>query len=1163
MASVLHIAASLLALGLSAGQRNVMVPRGPLIRAKGYNISIWCKVSGYQGPSIQTFHWSMYFPSAPQKEVQIVSTEGPGFAYYVYEQRVKSGGIFVERITGDHVLLHITDLQANDAGDYECHTPNTDPSYLGNYSAKVDLLVIPDTLNVIMIPQTLKKVEGDRLELICTVSKSTSQHTHLSVTWHLSSGGDSTELLSLSKDFVLSSGSSYRHRFASGDLRMDKTGTTIYKMTITKLQLSDQGAIYCEAIEWIQDPDGSWKDITKKKSEVTLLTVESLGRNFTTSIKTGKNPLVMGDSLDVTCSVQAQNLPGRLFHVSWLLEGTEVAVMDPHGVTTLQKEYGGRASLGQLQLVRKSLEDYNLWLLHATPDDGGTYSCEVSEVERDTSGSLMFIQSKRSADISVQVAPAGTENNLEVSIKSNKSLVMEGQSVVFHCNTSGTTNPVSVTWYHIREQEHTKQIARLERDGSLRVGPSYQGRRTHGTLRLEKTGPASFELGLDYALMNDSGLYGCQVKEWSQAADGRWEALGEKHQEVSLNVTSLGTGLGATLQSRTHTVQLGDTIVLMCLISAPVESPLSITWQVLPPGATDDSFRPMVRVLHGGGVEWLGQYFQEKGTVTGTATTSKLTLRRVSWKDATSYRCKVEALKRSPEKTWVPAAMSRSNRLTIEVTPKKSLLELDTTNRHIKIGPTTDTFEVECGLTQVQDGSRYYVTWYQLPPSNKVQPTRLLSTDLDGVVQYSLEVDSLERKHHTERVSKTMYKLHVRRVDHSDQGAYYCGVEEWSWPADDGWISLGRCESGKTTVEFQHSESNLQLMKANNTLVTTESEEVTMNCGLEGSTRPDSRLSVTWFYKRGPARPRTLLKMGPNILVDYPDKEKRQRIRFDTPSAGNYSLTLQALEEEDGGLYYCQVEEWLLNPTGSWIKEGADLSGFTHLIVRRPANNLRMNTTEMDLIVLEEDHSSLILPCEITSRSSPSSVFSVAWWKVSDKGEQLVFKVGQDLLFQFGNISNHGSDKKMDSKLRFERPSEMFYHLTVMRPEASESGIYFCRVEEWLWSPAQTLYKISEKRSGNFNITIQQPTETTISSSSVCSSAFPVTYILIFAIIIVVLLVIITVVLWMKLRRSDHQRFNLKGKNLWMAPGEPVRSIGVRSKSDDDGGEEEEGKSVF
>lgn len=1142
-----------------------MVPKGPLIRANGYNITIGCRVSGYQGPSEQTFHWSVYFPSAPEQEIRIVSTEGPSFAFNIYVQRVKSRGIFVERITGDQVLLHITDLQANDAGEYECYTPNTDPSYYGNYSAKTNLLVIPDTLNVAMTPQILKKVEGDRLELICTVAKATSQHTHLSVAWHLSSGSDNKEILSLSRDFVLSSEPSYRQRFTSGDLRMDKTGSTIYQMTIANLQPSDQGEIYCEAIEWIQDPDGSWKDITKKKSETTLVTVERLGRNFTTSIKINKKPLVTGDSLDVTCSIQAQNLAGRLFHMSWLLKGVEVAAMDPHGVSTLLKEYKARASLGQLQVGRRSLEEYNLLLFHVTPVDGGIYNCEVSEVERGSSGPLVVTQSKRSADISVHVPPA--ENNLEVSIRSNKSLVMEGQSVVFHCTASGTTNPLSVTWYHVREQEHTKQIAQLERDGSLRVGPSYQGRWTHGTLRLEKTGPASFELELDHALMNDSGLYGCQVKEWSQAADGKWGALDEKHQETSFNVTSLGTGLGVTLQSRTHTVQLGGTIVLMCLISAPVESPVSITWQVLPPGATDDSFRPLVRVLHGGGVEWMGQYFQDKGVVTRTTTDSKLTLRRASWKDATSYRCKVEALRRSPENTWVTAATTRSNRLTIVVTLKKSALMLDTANRHIEIGPATDTFEVDCQLTQVQDGSRYNVTWYLLPPSDNVQPSRLFGTDLDGVVQYSPEVESLDvkTKYHTERVSKTMYKLHVLRVDHSDQGAYYCAVEEWAWPADDGWIFLGRRESGKTTVEFQRSDNNLQLVKANSTIVATESEEVTMNCGLEGSARPDSLFSVTWFYKREPSRPRTLLKMGHHILVEYPDKEKRQRIRFDMPSRGNYSLTLQALEEEDGGLYYCQVEEWLLDPTGSWVKEGADLSGFTHLTVHRPADNLRINTTELSLILPEEAHSSLILPCEITSRSSPSSVFSVAWWKVSDTGEELVFRVGQDLVFQFGRTSNHGSDKKMDGKLRFERPSEMSYQLTVMRPEASDSGVYFCQVEEWMRSPAQSLYRISKKRSGNLNVTLQ-PAEKTVSSSA-CSSTSLTTYILVFAIILVVILVIVTIILWMKLRRSDHQRFHQKkGKDLWVASGKPVRSISVRSKrddeDDDEGGEAEE-KSVL
>ena len=111
-----------------------------MYRTEGSHVTIWCNVSGFQGPSEQNFQWSIYLPSAPEREVQIVSTVDSSFPYAIYTQRVRSGKIYVERVQGNSALLHITDLQARDAGEYECYTPNTDEQYFGSYSAKMSLV---------------------------------------------------------------------------------------------------------------------------------------------------------------------------------------------------------------------------------------------------------------------------------------------------------------------------------------------------------------------------------------------------------------------------------------------------------------------------------------------------------------------------------------------------------------------------------------------------------------------------------------------------------------------------------------------------------------------------------------------------------------------------------------------------------------------------------------------------------------------------------------------------------------------------------------------------------------------------------------------------------------------------------------------------------------
>lgn len=126
--------------GVVSAQRQVSIQEGPLYRTEGSHITIWCNVSGFQGPSEQNFQWSVYMPKAPEREIQIISTMDDTFSYAIYTQRVRSGQIYVERVQGNLALLHIIDLQTRDAGVYECHTPSTDERYFGSYSAKTTVV---------------------------------------------------------------------------------------------------------------------------------------------------------------------------------------------------------------------------------------------------------------------------------------------------------------------------------------------------------------------------------------------------------------------------------------------------------------------------------------------------------------------------------------------------------------------------------------------------------------------------------------------------------------------------------------------------------------------------------------------------------------------------------------------------------------------------------------------------------------------------------------------------------------------------------------------------------------------------------------------------------------------------------------------------------------
>ncbi|XP_042722697.1 immunoglobulin superfamily member 3 isoform X1 [Lagopus leucura] len=1141
-----------LLLGMAFAQRHVAVQEGPLYRTEGSHVTLWCKVSGYQGPAEQTFQWSIYLPSASEREVQIVSTADPSFPYAIYTQRVRAQEIYVERVQGDAVLLHITELQDRDAGEYECHTPNTDERYFGSYSAKTNLTVIPDSLRVTAVPQMLHRVERDSLELKCEVSKSTAQHSHVSISWYRQRGGEApVEIISLSRDFVLRAGGTYAQRHATGDVRLDKVGETTSKLTIFNLHPSDQGEFYCEAAEWIQDPDKSWYAMTRKRSQGTIVNVQATDKEFSVRLETEKRMYIVGEPVEFRCILEAQNIPDRFFSISWAFNSSLIASLGPNAVPVLNNEFAQREALGQLKVAKESDNVFVLKIYRLRLEDSGKYNCRVTEREKTVTGDFIDKESKRPKNIPITVLPLKTSISLEII--NNASSVLEGESLRFGCNVRSSVGPqsrLSVIWQLVDKQNRRSEIVRLDRDGTLQPGPLYAERSSYGGIQMEQVRPGSFTLEIFNSVRADEGHYECRVAEWMRTLDGEWQIAGERHAGTPVTITALEAGFAVTAISRTPGVTYNESFDLQCIIKPHYPSwvPVSVTWRFQPAGSSE--FHDLVTFTRDGGVQWGDRYlgFRTRTAIEKAESSNnvRLSISRASDTEAGKYQCVAELWRKNYNSSWTRLADRTSNLLEIRVLRPVTKLQVSKSKRSITLVENRP-IPLNCSVkSQTSPDSHFAVLWYVHKPSD-ADGKLILKTTHSSAFEYGTyaEEEGLRGRLQFERsASGGLFSLTVQRAEVRDSGSYYCHVEEWLLSPNHAWYKLAEEVSGRTEVTVKQPDNRLHVNQTHRNITVLENQWVMLECQVSSRTSPSSQLQVEWYvWRPGHPEKEAVARLSRQNTLRYGDLATlgnlRGRLHLESPSPGLYLLSIQNATVRDSGAYDCRVEEWLLDPSDRWYKRAEDLSGLTTLIVKQPEPTLQVDTATANLTVQEKE--SFQLDCSILSRSSPESHFAVTWYnlrakevggraeeeeKEDEEEKEVVLSVGLDAIFSSGT-------GRWQDRLCFQRLSAVLFRLTVLQASGTDTGNYSCRVEEWLADPSGVWYRLAEEESGTVAVHVQDAGSTL--QSVICSNDALFYFVFFYPFPIFGILIITILLVRFKSRNSSK---NSEGKNgvplLWI-----------------------------
>ncbi|XP_041639818.1 immunoglobulin superfamily member 8 isoform X1 [Cheilinus undulatus] len=567
--------------------RDVTLPIGTLYRVAGFPMSLPCVVSGYEGPRTQDFEWFLYRDDSAGRQMGVISTRDKDFPYAPFQPRVNNGEVRVERDSGDKVRLVIQRLRAEDQGKYECFTPSTDANYRGNYSAIVAVKVIPDTLQISYTRSLTGQPvpEGAELTLTCSAGIQSEQLTHLSITFGKRSGGDGTgsggaggevsnvrEIITIDKLLGVIPGRGYKKRYDDGEITLEKrnmeAGLAVYVMKMKAVQPDDTGSYFCEASQWIRDPDRAWQKIAQRTLDIGNLTVQQLAESLSvTSSPRGEVTLQIGSPLILTCEVSG--MPSDVnsgLLVQWMKRGSvssdvagaggvevEVARMSPDGVVSWGDDLS-RSSGGSMEKISEG--KYTLKLFSARPLDSGVYRCVVSVYagRRNPGPSTPATHTQRSEGVTVNLKTKDVVVSAVAQLPRGP-LLKRGSTITLICNaTVTTTGPAQAQVQFLRwpipepfirktqtpapdvtlpappVEEKPRVVAALMYDGVAKIYINTS------EVSIDRLSAVSYRLRVHTASMEDQGMYACHAEAWGQDPHGGWYNTGARSESNPVTV---------------------------------------------------------------------------------------------------------------------------------------------------------------------------------------------------------------------------------------------------------------------------------------------------------------------------------------------------------------------------------------------------------------------------------------------------------------------------------------------------------------------------------------------------------------------------------------------------------------------------------------------------
>ncbi|XP_056286764.1 prostaglandin F2 receptor negative regulator isoform X2 [Pseudoliparis swirei] len=777
--------------------------------------------------------------AADDKQLKIISTFDASYSHKSLSKRVASGDIDVARIEDNEVELKIAEVRPLDAGFYLCQTPSTDSVISGNYEARVQLTVIPNTLRVSPVAPPPVVPEGSELTLSCNVTRELTHPTYLSVTWSVKRGATSEDILVFGPQRDVVTGAKYARRYADGGIRLVPGRNGQFELVISKVTTSDEGIYECNGSEWTHENGGKWIKIVESKREMGTVAVTPTGQSLSVTASSSSPPLLSpGETLTLLCSVAADNMAVLAMEVAWLAGDRDIVAMDRSGVVISNTSSSGApGKRAAASLERTAAGEYRLALRGVTGEDAGPYACRVrafiEKGGRSSGGGARWHMAAEKTSASVTVKVAQTKPSFTVTLEAALNPQATAEPTELACHVTNITHlplrgRLGVTWEHTtlpgigNDPQTSNPIGSLDGHGNLLPGAMYSDRLKTGVITLTRVQPHTFKLRFLRTQEIDMGQYLCSVSSWSVTGQGdmvntavhqssqlavRWDTKHPTLNIVAKRVREASVG-GATFEMSCTVVteNLGEAGYSVLVQSQDSLEGNVRTIMTLSPdnvvqhgGATDPNRRDGLVLTKSGPAEF------------------RFRLAGVQLSDRGFYWCDITAwTKQQAGQAWTRATSAESNKVKIDFQENGPSFAVDLLSDTSIVYPW-ETAKMECSLSvsgsspktrALADDLAYEVRWFFTRLRGGLTTTQVASVDRFGVVRKDTRNSSSDVS--VERKDTHTYVLNVHGTQDSDSGEYHCAATPWYLSASTGvWTQAGELTSSRIflTVRFAVWES--------------------------------------------------------------------------------------------------------------------------------------------------------------------------------------------------------------------------------------------------------------------------------------------------------------------------------------------------------------------